>query len=140
MIKESQTPCFECGQPAAENHHVVPRSLGGTKTIPLCCGCHDKAHRLSRLGGRNGLTKAALQAKRKRSERVGSIPYGYRLDTDGIHLVEDQAEQEAVCEILALRAGGMSLRAIVAELDARGYQARGNRWHVSTIVRILEAA
>jgi DNA invertase Pin-like site-specific DNA recombinase len=85
-------------------------------------------------------TKAALQAKRKRSERVGSIPYGYRLDTDGIHLMEDQAEQEAIRKIQILRDGGMSLRAIVAELDARGYQARGNRWHVSTIVRILEAA
>jgi 5-methylcytosine-specific restriction endonuclease McrA len=38
------TECFECGAPAAHQHHVVPRSLGGTKTVPLCEGCHGKVH------------------------------------------------------------------------------------------------
>jgi Mor family transcriptional regulator len=36
--------CFECGAPAECNHHVVPRSLGGTQTIPLCLVCHGKIH------------------------------------------------------------------------------------------------
>ena len=26
-------PCFECGQPGDEHHHVVPEVLGGTKTV-----------------------------------------------------------------------------------------------------------
>lgn len=38
------TVCFECGAPAAERHHVVPHSLGGTKTIPLCSERHAKVH------------------------------------------------------------------------------------------------
>jgi hypothetical protein len=38
--------CFECGREATENHHVIPKSLGGTKTIPLCTICHMKVHDL----------------------------------------------------------------------------------------------
>lgn len=36
--------CFECGKPAKHEHHVVPKTLGGTKTIPLCEECHSKVH------------------------------------------------------------------------------------------------
>lgn len=36
--------CFECGGEAIHQHHVVPRSVGGTKTIPLCSECHRAAH------------------------------------------------------------------------------------------------
>lgn len=25
--------CFECGRPASERHHVVPKSLGGVRTL-----------------------------------------------------------------------------------------------------------
>jgi hypothetical protein len=42
--------CFECGHPAAQAHHVVPQSLGGTKTVPLCEKCHNLVHRLARDG------------------------------------------------------------------------------------------
>jgi hypothetical protein len=50
------TPCFECGRPAAEDHHVVPESLGGTKTVPLCADCHAKVHAL------DGVLRTALPA------------------------------------------------------------------------------
>lgn len=40
--------CFECGNPATENHHVIPKSLGGTKTVPLCSLCHMKVHGLDK--------------------------------------------------------------------------------------------
>jgi len=36
--------CFECGGLAEHEHHVVPESLGGTKTVPLCRSCHALAH------------------------------------------------------------------------------------------------
>ena len=39
--------CFECNNPDnIVNHHVVPQSFGGTKTVPLCQLCHDKVHQL----------------------------------------------------------------------------------------------
>ena len=37
--------CFECGgSEHIHQHHVIPKSLGGTKTIPLCETCHGKVH------------------------------------------------------------------------------------------------
>ena len=36
--------CFECGEPAVHDHHVVPQAQGGTQTVPLCMVCHGKAH------------------------------------------------------------------------------------------------
>jgi hypothetical protein len=38
--------CFECGDKATEKHHMIPQSLGGTKTIDLCSKCHCKIHGL----------------------------------------------------------------------------------------------
>lgn len=38
--------CFECGNEAAEDHHVIPKVMGGTKTVPLCTSCHMKVHGL----------------------------------------------------------------------------------------------
>ena len=37
--------CFECSsEENIHNHHVIPKILGGTKTIPLCAVCHGKVH------------------------------------------------------------------------------------------------
>jgi transposase-like protein len=37
--------CFECGgTDRIHQHHVIPKSLGGTKTIPLCEVCHGRVH------------------------------------------------------------------------------------------------
>lgn len=54
--------CFECGKTKhVVNHHVVPRSLGGTATVPLCDGCHDKAHKA------RGMLQRWQQGNRKRN-------------------------------------------------------------------------
>jgi hypothetical protein len=39
--------CFECGGDAQHNHHVIPKSLGGTRTVPLCHTCHGMVHGLN---------------------------------------------------------------------------------------------
>lgn len=62
--------CFECGSDyMIENHHVVPRSVGGTKTIPLCVICHGKVHDRNfvkhRELQRNGIEKAKRLGKYK---------------------------------------------------------------------------
>jgi DNA invertase Pin-like site-specific DNA recombinase len=36
--------CFECGDVATAEHHVVPQVKGGTKTVPLCDKCHSLVH------------------------------------------------------------------------------------------------
>jgi hypothetical protein len=37
--------CFECGQDAGYEYYIVPKSLGGTKTVPLCEVCHEKVRK-----------------------------------------------------------------------------------------------
>ena len=41
----SKSKCFECGDNIAiHQHHVVPKSIGGKNTIPLCEKCHSLVH------------------------------------------------------------------------------------------------
>ena len=40
-----ENKCFECEIiEDLQQHHVVPKSRGGTKTVTLCHSCHMKAH------------------------------------------------------------------------------------------------
>jgi DNA invertase Pin-like site-specific DNA recombinase len=83
-------------------------------------------------------TKAGLAVKKSRAERVGQVPYGYRLAEDRHHLEPDPVEQKVIATILSLRAQGRSGRQIVDALQAVGARARGGRWHRTTISRILQ--
>ncbi len=67
--------CFECGAPATERHHVVPASLGGTKTIPLCGDCHAKVHSISgqRRNQLGELTKNSLLKRKELIEIQGGF-------------------------------------------------------------------
>ena len=83
-------------------------------------------------------TRAALKAKKARGERYGQVPYGHRLAGDGIRLVPDPAEAEAVALIVALRAARTSLRGIAGELDRRGIPTKSGRpWKHSTVHDVL---
>ncbi len=84
-------------------------------------------------------TKAALQAKKVRGERTGSIPYGYRCD-DGVNLIPDEKEQEAIALIKRLNGNGLSLRNIAGRLEKAGYLPRGKAWHPQSISNILKEA
>jgi|WetSurMetagenome_2_1015567.scaffolds.fasta_scaffold495460_1 DNA invertase Pin-like site-specific DNA recombinase len=69
-------------------------------------------------------TRAALAVKRSRGERTGQVPYGFELAADGAHLIENAAEQAVIAEVRALRAAGLSLRAVAAECERRGLLSR----------------
>lgn len=85
-----------------------------------------------------GKTKAALAAKKARGERTGGIPLGRGVDAAGRLVEGDAAEVKTLTLIQKLRADGMSIRAIAAELNARGVKARGERWHATTVARVLK--
>lgn len=86
-------------------------------------------------------TAAALAVKRSRGERLGgTLPYGHRLADDGVHLVEDEAEQELLRRIRALHATGLSSRRIAAQLDAEGVPSRGSRWHHVTVAKLVRSS
>lgn len=86
-------------------------------------------------------TREALAHKRKRGEKTGGdLPFGHALADDGVHLETDPAEARALSLISDLRADGLSIRRIAAELNARGVPARGKRWHPTTVARVLKRA
>ena len=85
-------------------------------------------------------TRAALQAKKQRGERTGSIPYGCRLADNGVDLIKDESEQEVLKIIIDLNSKGLSLRNIASRLTSKGYQSRGKAWHPQTIANIIAAA
>jgi site-specific DNA recombinase len=73
-------------------------------------------------------TAAAMAHKAASGEYTGGeVPYGFRLDADGVRLVEHQGEQAVVVVASELRAAGLSLRGVAAELDRRGFTARNGR-------------
>lgn len=84
-------------------------------------------------------TKAALQSKRRRGERAGAVPFGYTADEAG-RLIPDEGEQGILALIRSLRNEGMSIRQIASELNTRKLPARGNRWHSTTVARLLKTA
>jgi site-specific DNA recombinase len=84
-------------------------------------------------------TRSALQVKKSKAERVGAIPYGYRLAEDGIHLIESEREQRIIALVQSLRADKLSLRAIVARLNGESVTTRtGNVWQLTQVARILK--
>jgi DNA invertase Pin-like site-specific DNA recombinase len=82
-------------------------------------------------------TRAALSVKSARGERVGAVPIGKRLADDGRTLTLDADEDRAVELVRELRGEGWTLRAIAAELDARGLRSRtGRAWHPQQVARM----
>ena len=83
-------------------------------------------------------TRDALAHKKSKGERVGQLPFGHKTE-DGVNLVEDEAEQDAIKNVEELRECGLSCRAIAEEMNARGIKTKGNgKWHETTVRRILK--
>jgi DNA invertase Pin-like site-specific DNA recombinase len=71
-------------------------------------------------------TSTALQFKKSRGERVGTVQYGFSLAPDGVHLVENPAEQSIIGFARAARSQGCSLRKIAELLAKNGKKSRAN--------------
>lgn len=83
-------------------------------------------------------TKLAAAWKRSKGEAWSVAPFGQAKSEDG-KLIDDASEQEAIAQIQALRDAGLSVRAIVKEMNDRGIPGRdGGRWHVATVQRTLK--
>jgi putative DNA-invertase from lambdoid prophage Rac len=72
-----------------------------------------------RLRERVSQSKADQKA---RGRYLGGIkPFGYTVDTEG-DLVPDEDQQQAIRDMVALKAAGKSLRAIAAAMQAKGHR------------------
>lgn len=87
-------------------------------------------------------TKAALQAKRKRGEKLGGLlQYGYYLDSDGKTLIKDKQEQNNIVLIRKLRNDGLTLQGISDELHKRNIMSKtGKRWTRQAVSNICKRA
>jgi len=75
-------------------------------------------------------TKAALGVKKANGEKTGgSVPYGFSLAPDGIHLEQHPVEHPVLVRIMDLRRGGLGGRRIAGILQAEGHQPRGASWN-----------
>lgn len=83
-------------------------------------------------------TRSAMAYARSQGRCVGNVPYGYD-EIEG-HLVENEAEQEALRLMRSFRDRGFSLRKIGQALEDRGIKTKaGNmRWHPKVIRGLLE--
>jgi DNA invertase Pin-like site-specific DNA recombinase len=83
-------------------------------------------------------TATAMQFKKAKGELVGAVPYGFELAADGVNLIHNKAEQETIIQARELKASGLSLRKIAADLSRRGFNARNGQAFQSTqIMRMV---
>lgn len=97
-------------------------SAAGKFMLTVLAGAAEMERNLTRER-----TRAALQVKRGRGERISRFaPFGTRLNELG-RVVADRDEQAAIATIAALRNEGRSLRIIAATLAAQGISGRDGR-------------
>lgn len=91
-------------------------------------------------------TKAALAAAKARGVKIGN-PLGAKAfgDRSGAGAAEAKTRKanafaiRLVDRVLPLRAKGMTLRAIAAELNAAGIRtARGETWYANSVKRLID--
>lgn len=91
------------------------------------------------LGQREALTPSpATPVPRHARDIRGSVPYGYQLDDEGLLLIEEPNEQRALRELFRLYQTGYSMRRITTKLNEGDFPARGERWHVTTVARLIK--
>jgi site-specific DNA recombinase len=86
-------------------------------------------------------TSAVLRHKASRGEYTGGEPpYGFRVGSGGVQLVEDPGEQRVIARARELRVARVSLRRIAAQLAAEGMASRvGRPFAIIQIQRLVAA-
>ena len=84
-------------------------------------------------------TRAALHHLRANGKRIsGRIPFGYDLAADGVRLLRNRREQQAVRLMLKLRRQGASLREVARQLTERGFATKsGAAWSAKVVAGIV---
>jgi DNA invertase Pin-like site-specific DNA recombinase len=86
-------------------------------------------------------TRDAMRHKRANHERVGTLPFGYRLAADGVHIEPEFSEQTILGVVRQLNDAGLSTRQIAVELNRQGFKTRrGTNWRFEYVAKALRAA
>ena len=131
--------CFECETTEdLQDHHVVPKSRGGTKTVILCYSCHMKAHGRDSKGLEHArLTKEGIAKAKSNGTPMGShnpkVLAGRTNQTIDLH-------NRVKPHILEARAEGCeTIRSYCNFLnDRRIFASRGGKWSTGSMHRVLK--
>lgn len=120
----AQILCFECGSVFDHWHHVVPKSLGGTKTIPLCESCHSKVHNVQFLNHKD-LTRKGIERARQNGVRFGN-DITYTIDHPAVRFIMNHVD------------AGNSFHSAARELSKNGIPTANSnsKWFASTVSAI----
>lgn len=129
LVNQFRGRIVSCAGEGTELHPDDPTGV-------LMRGIHDlfAAYERALIRAR---TRAALNVKRNRNERLGHIPYGMKTGEDGKTLEDNPSEQAAIATILELKKKGYSITKIRDALEDAKVPHRGKRWHRTTIARLL---
>ena len=136
--------CFECGATEdLQEHHVVPKSRGGTKTVTLCYSCHMKAHGRDSKGMKhNRLCKEGInKAIKKHGKSYWGNQRGIGLDKGRASQANSaQAYAEKVgCLALEMRNSGCTWNAIKDRYNQLEIPTRrGGKWGVGSIQNLVK--
>lgn len=84
-------------------------------------------------------TTAALAHKKSKGQRTGSVPYGFNLAADRVHLVPNPIEQERMQIMVNLRRQGDSYRSIAAHMNLHHFPTKqGKSWTAMQVSRAVE--
>jgi DNA invertase Pin-like site-specific DNA recombinase len=85
-------------------------------------------------------TRDALHHKRSKRERIGTLPFGYRLAADGRHLEEEPIEQSVAARIDEMKRAGSTVRSIAATLNRQGFVTRrGTPWRFQYVAEMARS-
>lgn len=109
-MKNRENLCFECGKQADQNHHVVPRVHGGTKTVPLCEYHHGLCHDL-KFRNHRYLTMQGLKIAKSKGIILGRAPPPPSLCKEILELHRRNLTQRAIASIV--KVGKSSVNRII---------------------------
>jgi hypothetical protein len=136
--------CWECDMEVEEiqHHHVVPRSRGGTKTVPLCIECHNKAHHMNMNMHHSTLVRKGLEQARRNGKILGNprLAEFRHLGHKSSHEASVRYIKRLVAIIQEIKTTGVKTQADVANcLNLLGIKtSRGYAFTQGTISYILE--
>lgn len=133
-------PCFECGSPGEEHHHVVPESVGGTKTVLLCSPCHGKAHGLAKKAGHRELTRMGLMRAKARGVKLGRAgPSNLKPNTEERRARAFAFRQPLRFVVDHLVGQGLTVRAMASYFTEGGIESPSGRkrWGHTQIHRLI---
>lgn len=136
--------CFECGcYDEIHNHHVVPKILGGTKTVPLCPSCHGKVHGVDFLNHKK-LTKEGLVNAKERGVKLGN-PNNLTIDAKmkgvkkNIQNKLSNNNWNSAKEFI-LKSNVENLSTLALMLNENGYKTRrGCFYSAATVKRLIDS-